>query len=63
MIVSPEIFLLQHFSDDDQRHTDLKKEFRKVISEDKKTASKANGIKSKLGKTVLKTTGLVPWYH
>ena len=50
--------LIQHFLDDDQRHTDLKKEFRKVAGEDKKTAAKANGIKSKLGKTILKAAGL-----
>ena len=50
--------LIQHFGDDDQRHTDLRNEFRKVAGEDKKTAAKANGIKSKLGKTVLKAVGL-----
>ena len=50
--------LTQHFSDDDTRHTDLRNEFRKVAGEDKKTAAKANGIKSKLGKTVLKAAGL-----
>ena len=50
--------LTQHFLDDDTRHTDLRNEFRKVAGEDKKTAAKANGIKSKLGKTVLKAAGL-----
>ena len=49
--------LLQHFSDDDTRFTDLRNEFRKVATEsaDKK---KAAGMKSKLGKTLLKATGL-----
>lgn len=49
--------LLQHFSDDDGKFNDLRNEFRKVATEpaDKK---KAAGMKSKLGKTLLKATGL-----
>lgn len=50
--------LTQYFTDDDTRHTDLRNEFRKASGGDKKTAAKANGIKSKLGKTLLKATGL-----
>ena len=50
--------LTEHFSGDDQRHTELRDEFRKVAGSDKKTAAKANGIKSKLGKTLLKAMGL-----
>ena len=50
--------LLEHFGADDQRHTDLRNEFRKAAGDDKKTAGKANSIKSKLGKTLLKAMGL-----
>ena len=50
--------LLEHFGADDQRHTELRDEFRKAAGGDKKTAAKANSIKSKLGKTLLKAMGL-----
>ena len=49
--------LTEHFSGDDQRHTELRDEFRKFATDDK-TKKKAAGIKSKLGKTLLKSMGL-----
>lgn len=49
--------LLQYFSDDDKRYTDLRNEFRRVATDDK-DKKKAAGMKSKLGKTLLKATGL-----
>ena len=49
--------LLQHFTDDDTRYNELREEFRKVATDDK-DKKKAAGIKSKLGKTLLKATGL-----
>jgi hypothetical protein len=49
--------LEQHFSDDDGRFNDLREEFRKVATDDK-DKKKAAGMKSKLGKTLLKATGL-----
>ena len=41
----------------DSRYTDLRNEFRKVATDDK-DKKKAAGMKSKLGKTLLKATGL-----
>ena len=49
--------LIQHFSDDDGRFNDLREEFRRVAT-DEKDKKKAAGMKSKLGKTLLKATGL-----
>jgi hypothetical protein len=49
--------LLEHFSADDTRYTDLRDEFRRVATDDK-DKKKAAGMKSKLGKTLLKATGL-----
>ena len=49
--------LLQHFADDDGRFNDLREEFRRVAT-DEKDKKKAAGMKSKLGKTLLKATGL-----
>ena len=49
--------LLQHFTDDDTRYNELREEFRKVATDDK-DKKKAAGMKSKLGKTLLKATGL-----
>jgi len=49
--------LIQHFSDDDGRFNDLREEFRRVATDDK-DKKKAAGMKSKLGKTLLKATGL-----
>ena len=49
--------LLQHFADDDGRFNDLREEFRRVATDDK-DKKKAAGMKSKLGKTLLKATGL-----
>ena len=49
--------LLQHFADDDGRYNDLREEFRRVAT-DEKDKKKAAGMKSKLGKTLLKATGL-----
>ena len=49
--------LLQHFADDDGRYNDLREEFRRVATDDK-DKKKAAGMKSKLGKTLLKATGL-----
>ena len=52
--------LLEHFGVDDQRHTELRDEFRKA-GEDKKTVTLLDGIKSKLGKTLLSLHGSSPW--
>ena len=49
--------LTQYFSDDDGRFNELREEFRKVAT-DPKDKKKAAGMKSKLGKTLLKATGL-----
>lgn len=49
--------LREHFSGDDTRYNDLREEFRKVAT-DEKDKKKANGMKSKMGKTLLKATGL-----
>jgi len=49
--------LIEHFSGDDTRYNDLREEFRKVAT-DEKDKKKANGMKSKMGKTLLKATGL-----
>ena len=49
--------LQEHFGADDNRYTDLRNEFRKVATDDK-DKKKAAGMKSKLGKTLLKATGL-----
>ena len=49
--------LTEHFGADDTRYTELRDEFRKVATEDK-DKKKAAGMKSKLGKTLLKATGL-----
>ena len=54
--VTPDI-LAEHFDDDDKRYTDLRDEFRKA-STDKKTRAKADQMKSKIGKQLLKATGL-----
>ena len=59
--------LIEHFNQDDKRYTDLRNEFRKAASDDaskKKAAGddaskkKAAGLKSKLGKQLLKASGL-----
>ena len=47
----------ENFSDDDGRFNDLREEFRRVAT-DEKDKKKAAGMKSKLGKTLLKATGL-----
>jgi hypothetical protein len=49
--------LQEHFGEDDGRYTSLRDEFRKVAT-DPKDKKKANGMKSKLGKQLLKATGL-----
>jgi len=49
--------LIEHFGSDDTRYNDLREEFRKVAT-DEKDKKKANGMKSKMGKTLLKATGL-----
>ena len=49
--------LIEHFGGDDTRYNDLREEFRKVAT-DEKDKKKANGMKSKMGKTLLKATGL-----
>jgi len=49
--------LIEHFIGDDTRYNELRDEFRKVAT-DPKDKKKANGMKSKLGKTLLKATGL-----
>jgi len=47
----------EYFDNDDKNYTSLRDEFRRVASTPKDKA-KAAGIKSKLGKTLLKATGL-----
>jgi len=54
--VSREI-LDEHFASDDNSYNSLREEFRKVATTPKDKA-KAAGMKSKLGKTLLKATGL-----
>jgi len=49
--------LQEHFGEDDGRYTSLRDEFRKVAT-DPKDKKKAAGMKSKLGKQLLKATGL-----
>ena len=49
--------LQEHFGEDDGRYTNLREEFRKVAT-DPKDKKKAAGMKSKLGKQLLKATGL-----
>lgn len=49
--------LSEHFGNDDRSFTELRDEFRKFATDDK-TKKKAAGMKSKLGKTVLKSMGL-----
>ena len=47
--------LQMHFGEDDGRYTNLRNEFRKVAT-DPKDKRKAAGMKSKLGKQLLKAT-------
>ena len=49
--------LLEHFGADDTRYSDLREEFKKVAT-DPKDKKKAAGMKSKMGKSLLKATGL-----
>ena len=49
--------LIEHFNQDDQRYTDLRNEFRKAAGDDA-SKKKAAGLKSKLGKQLLKASGL-----
>ena len=49
--------LQEHFGEDDGRYTSLREEFRKVAT-DPKDKKKAAGMKSKLGKQLLKAAGL-----
>lgn len=49
--------LIEHFNEDDKRYTDLRNEFRKAASDDA-SKKKAAGLKSKLGKQLLKASGL-----
>jgi len=49
--------LSEHFGEDDKRYTDLRNELRQVAT-DPKDKKKAAGMKSKLGKQLLKATGL-----
>ena len=49
--------LQEHFGEDDGRYTSLRDEFRKVAT-DPKDKKKAAGMKSKLGKQLLKAAGL-----
>ena len=49
--------LKEHFDSDDTRYSDLREEFKKVAT-DPKDKKKAAGMKSKMGKTLLKATGL-----
>ena len=49
--------LSEHFGEDDKRYTDLRNELREVAT-DPKDKKKAAGMKSKLGKQLLKATGL-----
>ena len=46
--------LIEHFNQDDNRYTDLRNEFRKAASDDA-SKKKAAGLKSKLGKQLLKS--------
>ena len=49
--------LNQYLDEDDKRYDDLREEFRKVAT-NPKDAKKAAGMKSKMGKTLLKAVGL-----
>ena len=49
--------LKEHFGSDDQRYSDLREEFKKVAT-DPKDKKKAAGMKSKMGKSLLKASGL-----
>lgn len=49
--------LQEHFGEDDSRYVNLREEFRRVAT-DEKDKKKAAGMKSKLGKQLLKATGL-----
>lgn len=49
--------LNQYLDEDDKRYDDLREEFRKVAT-NPKDAKKAAGMKSKMGKTLLKAIGL-----
>jgi hypothetical protein len=49
--------LIEYFNQDDQRYTDLRNEFRKAAGDDA-SKKKAAGLKSKLGKQLLKASGL-----
>jgi len=49
--------LSAHFKSDDNRYNDLREEFRRVATDDK-DKKKAAGMKSKMGKSLLKATGL-----
>ena len=49
--------LIEHFNQDDQRYTELRNEFRKAAGDDA-SKKKAAGLKSKLGKQLLKASGL-----
>lgn len=49
--------LSQYLDEDDKRYDDLREEFRKVAT-NPKDAKKAAGMKSKMGKTLLKAVGL-----
>ncbi len=49
--------LREHFGSDDQRYSDLREEFKKVAT-DPKDKKKAAGMKSKMGKALLKASGL-----
>ena len=51
------VLLNEHFGNDDNQFSELREEFRKVAT-DPKDKKKAAGMKSKLGKTLLKATGL-----
>ncbi len=49
--------LIEYFNQDDQRYTELRNEFRKAAGDDA-SKKKAAGLKSKLGKQLLKASGL-----
>ena len=49
--------LTEHFNNDDNEYTNLRDEFRKVATDDK-DKKKAAGMKSKIGKSLLKAIGL-----
>ena len=49
--------LREHFGSDDKRYSDLREEFKKVAT-DPKDKKKAAGMKSKMGKALLKASGL-----